>query len=177
MPLRLDEKKRIAAEVNQIVSGAVTVAVAEYRELSSAKMTELRASARNKKVLLRVVRNTLAKRAIEGTSHSCIESLLVGPVILAFSLSKDDLGAPARLIRDFAKQNEKLVVKGFSVNGKLLGAQDLDVVASLPTRQEALAKLVSVMSAPIAKFVRILAEPYTRVVRTFAAVSDKKSSE
>lgn len=173
MALNLQAKKQIVDEVANVASTAISVVAADYRGLSVGQMTELRKKARESGVYLRIVRNTLARLAVDGTSFSCIQAELKGPLILAFS--KEEPGSAARLLRDFAKENEQLTVKLVSIDGELLGAGGLDAVASLPTRQEALAKLVTVMQAPIVKFVRTLAEPKAKFVRTLAAVRDKKA--
>lgn len=172
MTLKLDGKKAIVTEVAAIAACALAVVAAEYRGLTVAQMTSLRVQARNAGVYLRVVRNTLARRAVEGTAFVCLQEALVGPLILAFS--QHEPGAAARLIRDFSKNNEKLVVKALAFEGQLMQARDLDRLASLPTRDEALATLMAVMKAPITKLVRTLAEPHAKFARTVAAVRDQK---
>lgn len=171
MTLKLDDKKAIVAEVNEIANSALSVVAAEYRGLTVAQMTKLRAQARATGVYLRVVRNTLARRAVEGTAFACLREALIGPLMLAFS--QHEPGAAARLIRDFAKENEKLLVKTLAFDGQMLPAKDLDKLASLPTRDEALASLMAVMKAPISKLVRTLAEPHAKLARTLAAVRDR----
>jgi large subunit ribosomal protein L10 len=170
--LRLEDKKAIVAEVAEVAKGAVSLVAAEYSGLTVGQLTALRKSARESGVYMRVVRNTLARRAFEGTKFACMDPALVGPLVLAFS--KEDPGAAARLIKDFAKKFEKLNVKALSVEGMLLPASDLNRLASLPTRDEAIAQLMSVMNAPVTKFVRTLVEPYAQVVRVIAAIKDKK---
>lgn len=172
MALKLDGKKAIVAEVAEVAKNATSVVAADYCGLTVGQLTEIRKTARNSGVYMRVVRNTLARRAFEGTQFACMDNALVGPLILAFS--KDDPGAAARLIKDFAKKFEKLVVRALSVDGALLPASDLNRLASLPTREEAIAQLMSVMTAPVTKFVRTLAEPHSMLVRAVAAVRDKK---
>lgn len=172
MPLKIEGKKAIVAEVAEVAKKATSVVAADYCGLTVAQLTELRKTARNSGVYMRVIRNTLARRAFEGTQFACMDPALVGPLILAFS--KDDPGAAARVIKDFAKKFEKLVVKALSVDGALLPAKDLNRLASLPTRDEAISQLMSVMNAPITKFVRTLAEPHSMLVRTIAAIRDKK---
>lgn len=174
MALKLEQKKAIVAEVAEVASSALSAVVAEYRGLSVSQMTRLRAEARSKGIYLRVVRNTLAKRAVAGTSFECLDEVLRGPLVLAFS--RTDPGAAARLVRDFSKEHELLVVKALSVSGLLLAAKDLDRLANLPTRDEAIAMLMSVMQAPITKLVRTLAEPHAKFVRTVAAVRDQKQA-
>jgi large subunit ribosomal protein L10 len=135
-------------------------------------MTALRKEARENKVTLRVVRNTLAKRAFEGTEYECVTDALVGPSLFGFSM--EDPGAAARLFKDFAKTNDKFEVKVLAVSGQMLGADQLDVLAKLPTREEALAMLMSVMKAPVTKLARTMNEVPGKLVRTLAAVREQK---
>ncbi|OGT45782.1 MAG: 50S ribosomal protein L10 [Gammaproteobacteria bacterium RIFCSPHIGHO2_12_FULL_41_20] len=172
MVLKLDDKKAIVAEVAEVAKQAVSLVAVEYAGLSVEQLTALRKSARHSGVYLRVVRNTLARRALEGTHFACAQQSLVGPLALAFS--KDEPGAAARLFKEFVKQNEKLQVRLLSIDGMLLPASDLDKLASLPTKNEAIAQLMSIMCAPITKLVRTLAEPHGKLVRTLAAIRDKK---
>ncbi|MDM8558090.1 50S ribosomal protein L10 [Candidatus Parabeggiatoa sp. HSG14] len=172
MPLKLEDKRAIVVEVANIASQAYSAIVAEYRGMTVAEMTQLRTQARSKGVYLRVVRNTLARRAVSNTDFECLQDILVGPIVLAFSI--DEPGASARVIKDFAQNNDKLIVKGVAVSGQLLEAYKIDAVASLPTYQEAISLLMSVMQAPITKLVRTLAEPHAKLVRTIAAVRDSK---
>jgi large subunit ribosomal protein L10 len=174
MALRLEDKKTLVTEVNEVAQKAQSVVAAEYRGLTVAKLTELRARARTSRVYMRVVKNTLARRAVAGTPFECVGEKLKGPLILAFS--QDDPGAAARLIKGFAKDNDKLVPTLVSLGGTVLPGKDLDRVASLPTRAEALAQLLGVIKAPIGKFVRTLAEPHAKLVRTIAAVKDQKQA-
>lgn len=175
MPLNLEDKRAIVVSVNAAASEALSAVVADYRGLSVSDMTVLRQKARETGVYLKVVRNTLAKRAVEGTDYECLSDALVGPTILAFS--QEDPGAAARLIKDFAKDHDALEVKALAVGGVAYGAKDIDVLAKLPTRDEALSQLMSVMQAPVAKFVRTLNEVPGKFVRTVAAVKDKKQQE
>ena len=175
MALMLEDKKAIVAELAEIASQATAVVASDYRGLCGQDITQLRAQARHQGVHLQIVRNTLAKRVFVGTQFECMNDELVGPIILAFS--REEPGAAARLLRDFAKQNETVKVKVLSLDGQLLAASELQAVASLPTRDEAIAKLMSVMLAPVGKLVRTLAEPHTKLVRTFAALRDKKQNE
>jgi large subunit ribosomal protein L10 len=174
MALRLDDKMALVAEVNTVARSALSVVAAEYRGLSVSKLTELRAKARASGVYMRVVKNTLARRAVAGTQFECVGEKLKGPLILAFS--QEDPGAAARLIKGFAKDNDKLVPKLVSLGGTVLSATDLERVASLPTKAQALAQLLGVLKAPIGKFVRTLAEPHAKLVRTIAAIKDQKSA-
>lgn len=174
MALRLEDKKALVAEVSSVAASAMSAVAAEYRGLTVEEMTDLRSKARDGGVFLKVVKNTLAKRAIEGTDFACMTDGLVGPMILAFST--EDPGAAARLVKDFAKDHEKLVVKLVSIGGELLPANDIGRLADLPTYEQALAILVGVIQAPITKFVRTLAEPHTKLVRTVAAIRDQKQA-
>ena len=174
MALRLDDKKAMVAEVAAVAATAQSVVAAEYRGLTVTQMTDLRAKARKSNVYLRVVKNTLARKAIAGTAFECVGKSLKGPLILAFS--KDDPGAAARLVKTFAKDHDKLKPTVLSLGGSALTAKDLDKVASLPTRAQALGQLLGVLQAPIAQFVRTVAEPHAKLVRTIAAVKDQKAS-
>lgn len=174
MALRLEDKKALVVEVNAVAAKAQSVVAAEYRGLTVAQMTDLRSKARNSGVYLRVVKNTLARKAIAGTAFECVSKSLKGPLVLAFS--KDDPGAAARLIKSFAKDNDKLKATIVSLGGSMLNVKDLDKVASLPTREQALAILLGTVKAPITKFVGTLAAPHAKLVRTIAAVKDKKQA-
>lgn len=175
MTLRLEDKKVIVDEVNQVAKASVSAIAADYRGLSVAEMTNLRKIARNSNLYLRVVRNTLARRAVEGTRFDCMKESLRGPLVLAFS--QDDPGAPARVMNDFCKKHENLAVKIIALDGKLIDASRLSEVAKLPTKLEAISTLMSVMRAPIQKFVATLAAPHTKLVRVVVAVKDKKQAE
>ncbi len=174
MALRLEDKQAIVADVAEVASSALSAVVADYHGLTVDEMTELRNQARAQGVYLRVVRNTLLKRAIEGSEYECLNEALVGPTILAFS--QEDPGSAARVVKDFAKDHEQLEVKALAVGGKLLAASDIDALAKLPTRDEALAQLMSVMQAPIAKLATTLNEVPSKAVRVIAAVKDQKEA-
>jgi large subunit ribosomal protein L10 len=174
MALRLEDKKALVAEVAEVASKAQSVVAAEYRGLTVSQLTELRARARASRVYMRVVKNTLARRAVAGTAFECVGSRLKGPLILAFSV--DDPGSAARLVKGFAKDHQKLVPTLVSIGGSVLSGDELERVASLPTREQALAQLLGVLKAPIGKFVRTLAEPHAKLVRTVAAVKDQKQA-
>lgn len=156
MTLRLEDKKEIVAAVNEAASSAFSAVVADYRGLTVGQLTLLRAKARESNVYLRVVRNTLARRAFEGTSFSILNDALVGPTIIGLSMSEDDMGAAARLFKDFAKDNAKLELKSGAYDGKLFSGAELDVLAKLPNREQALTMLASVLQAPVSKFGRLL---------------------
>lgn len=172
MTLKLNDKKEIVAEVAEVASRAVSVVAADYRGLTASEMTKLRANARQANVNLRIVRNTLARIALKGTEHECLNNSLTGPMLLAFA--SDEPGATARLMRDFSKEHENLEVKAIALGGQVYDKAQLDAVAKLPTKSEAIARLLSVMQAPIAKLVRTMAEPQAKLVRTLAAVRDTK---
>lgn len=174
MALRLEDKKTIVAEVAEVAASAYSAVAAEYRGLTVEEMTDLRRKARDKGVYLRVVRNTLARRAMADTDFACMRDILVGPLLLAFS--QEDPGSAARVIADFAKEHKNLIAKGVAISGKLLPASELDKVAKMPTYDEAISMLMSVMQAPIGKFVRTLAEPHAKLVRTVAAVREQKEA-
>jgi large subunit ribosomal protein L10 len=174
MALNLDSKKALVAEVSAVAATAQSVVAAEYRGLTVGKMTELRAKARASGVYMRVVKNTLARKAVAGTAFENIGPVLKGPLVLAFS--KDDPGAAARVIKAFAKDNDKLVATAISLGGQLLPAKSLDQVASLPTREQALAMLMGTMKAPIQKLVSTLNAVPSKLVRTLAAVRDQKQA-
>ena len=172
MAIGLEEKKAIVAEVNETAASALSLVIADARGVASNDMTALRASARENQITLRVVRNTLAKRALEGTEYECVTDTLTGPSLLGFSM--EDPGAAARLFKDFASDNKEFEVKALSVSGKLLGADQIDVLAKLPTREQALASLMSVMQAPVVKLARTANEVPSKLVRVMAAVRDQK---
>ena len=174
MAVTLERKKAMVAEVAEVAKGALSAIAAEYRGLSVGEMTALRVNARNAGVYMRVVRNTLARRAFEGTDFACMNESLVGPLVLAFS--RDEPGSAARIMRDFAKENDKLVIKLVSFDGKLLDTSEVGRLADLPTKDEAISQLMSVMKAPIAKFVQTLAEPAAKLARTLSAVRDQKQA-
>jgi large subunit ribosomal protein L10 len=174
MPLNLEDKKALVQEVSEIAAQAQSVVAAEYRGISVSQMTELRARARGQGVYMRIVKNTLARRALAGTTFESIGPRLKGPLVLAFS--KDDPGAAARVVKDFAKANDKLVATLVSIGGQVLPGKDLEKVASLPTRDQALAQLLGLLKAPIEKLVRTLAEPQAKLARTLAAVRDQKQA-
>lgn len=175
MPLTLERKKEVVSEVAEVARQAYSAIAAEYRGLSVAQMTDLRVRARDAGVYVKVVRNTLARRALEDTDFACMRDRLEGPLLLAFS--REEPGSAARVLRDFAKDNDKCVIKLVSFGGKLLDASDVEVLASLPTKEQAIAQLMSVMKAPIERLVRTLAEPHARLVRTVAAVRDQKQRD
>jgi len=172
MAIGFEDKKAIVAEVNEVAGGALSVVLADYHGVDANDMTGLRKAARENGVYLRVVRNTLAKRAVEGTEFECVQGVLSGPTILAFAL--EDPGAAARLLKDFAKEKEAFEIKALAVGGELLGADQIDRLAKLPTRDQALAMLAGVIQAPITKLVRTFNEVPSKITRVMAAVRDQK---
>ena len=174
MALTFEQKKAVVAEVADAAKSAHSAVAAEYRGLTVSDMTELRSKARSEGVYLKVAKNTLVKRAVEGTDFECMSEGLTGPLLFAFSM--EDPGAAARLIKDYSKENDKLVARLVAVGAELHDASELERLAKLPTRDQAIAMLMGVMKAPIEKFVRTLAEPHTKLVRTVAAVRDSKQA-
>ena len=174
MSLNLEQKKEIVAEIAAVAAKAPTAIAAEYSGLNVSQLTQLRQSARKSGIFLKVVRNTLARRALEGTAFECMRDGLVGPLVLAFS--GDEPGAAARVIREFGKANEKLVVKLVAMDGRLLAVSDLDRVANLPTLDQARSIFLGVLKAPVGKFVRVLAEPEAKFARVLAARRDQQQA-
>lgn len=174
MALSIEQKKAVVAEVAEVARTALAAVAAEYRGLSVEEMTDLRVKARQSGVYLKVAKNTLVHRAVEGTEFACLQGSLTGPLLLAFSM--EDPGAAARLVKDYAKSNDKLITKLVAVGGELFEASELDRLSSLPTYDQAIAMLMGVMKAPIEKLVRTLVEPHTKLVRSFAAVCDAKQA-
>ena len=172
MALNLDDKKAIVAEVNETAAQAMSLVIADARGVDVTDMNALRAKARAENVQLRVVRNTLAKRAFADTDYACVDDVLVGPSLFAFSM--EDPGAAARLFKDFAKENEEFEVKALSVGGQLLAREQIDVLATLPTLEQALGMLAGVTLAPVTKLVRTFNEIPTKTARVVSAVRDAK---
>jgi large subunit ribosomal protein L10 len=170
--IRLEDKQQIVSEVNQAASSALSAVLADYRGVTVEDMTALRKNARANKVYLRVVRNTLLKRAVADTEFECIQEVLVGPTILAFS--QEDPGAAARVLKDFAKENDDFEIKALSVGGQLMDASQIDVLAKLPTVDQARSMLMSVMLAPVTKLARTMNEVPSKLTRAVAAVRDQK---
>ena len=165
MPLGLEGKKAIVAEVSEAAKDALSVVVADSRGVDVGAMTVLRKQARENGVQIRVVRNTLARRALSGTPWECLSETFVGPTMLAFSYEHP--GAAARLFKEFAKNQSDFEVKALAYEGEFIPAVDLDRLATLPTRDEAIAKLMSVMKEASAG----------KLVRTLAALRDQKQEQ
>ena len=174
MALNLDQKKVVVAELANVAATAHSLVAAEYAGLTVSQLTELRKKARQGKVFLKVAKNTLVSRAVEGTDYACVKDALVGPMLYAFS--QEDPGAAGRLVKEFAKANEKLVPKVVAIGGQMYPGSHVEKLASLPTREQALAMLMGVMLAPITKLVRTLAEPAAKTARAVAAVRDQKAA-
>lgn len=174
MALKLEQKQEIVAEVNEAASGALSAVLADYRGLTVSQMTEMRVKARATGVYLRVIRNTLAKRAIAGTEYECLNDAFVGPTLVAFS--QEDPGSAARLLKDYAKEFDALEIKALSIGGEYFEADAIDRVAKLPTRDEGIALLMGTMLAPVTKLVRTFNDVPGRMVRVVAAVRDQKEA-
>ena len=172
MGLTLDAKKAIVEEVNSIATEAPSAIAAEYIGLTVIEMTELRNAAREAGVYLKVVRNTLARRALENTQFECMRDNLVGPLLLVFS--NNEPGSAAKVVRNFAKDNKKLAVKLISLDGNLLEPSEISKLASLPSLDEARATLLGLFSSPLTKFVRTLSEPTAKFARALGAQRDKQ---
>lgn len=174
MTFNLDQKKAVVEEVAEVARRSNAIIAAQYAGLTVTQMTALRASAKKAGVHMRVVRNTLARRAVVGTQFECLSPKLTGPLVLAFA--QEEPGAAARAIAEFAKTNQKLVVHAIAFGGKLLEPQALEALARMPTREEALSLLLAVMKAPVGQLVRTIAEPHARLVRTVGAIRDSKQA-
>ena len=173
MGLNLDDKKAIVAEVSAQLAGAQSIIVAEYRGLEVGDITALRAEARKAGVYLRVLKNTLVRRAVAGSPFEGLAEKMVGPLI--YGISKDPVAA-AKLLHDFGTSNQKLVIKAGAMPNYVMDAEGVKALAAMPSREELLAKLLGTMQAPIAQFVRTLNEIPTRFVRGLAAVRDAKEA-
>ena len=164
MALNLQDKQAIVAEVSEVAKGALSAVVADSRGVTVAKMTELRKACREAGVTVRVVRNTLLRRAVEGTSSECLKDVFVGPTLIAFS--HEHPGAAARLFKEFAKANPAFEIKAAAFEGELIAAKDIDRLATLPTYEEAIARLMATMKEASAG----------KLVRTLAALRDQKEA-
>jgi large subunit ribosomal protein L10 len=172
MPMRIDDKKIAVEELNGVANKAVSAIAADYHGTTVSELTKLRQEARDSSVHLKVIRNTLAIRALNDTKFSCFEDLLVGPTMLAFSL--EDPTSAAKLVNNFTKVNKNFQVKGISLGDSLLELSKLSVLANMPSRDEALAQLAGILNAPMTKFVSILNQVPSKLVRTLQAVKDQK---
>ena len=173
MGLNIDDKKAVVAEVSAQVANAQSIIVAEYRGLEVVKITELRANARKNGVYLRVLKNTLVRRAVAGTPFEGLADKMVGP--LMYGVSTDPVAA-AKLLNEFAKSNDKLIIKAGALPNYVMDVAGVKALATMPSREELLSKLLGTMQAPIATFVRTLNEVPTKFVRGLAAVRDSKQT-
>lgn len=173
MALNREEKAAVIEEVSAQVAQASSIVLAEYRGLTVEKITQLRKQARESGVYLRVLKNTLVRRAVQGTPYEALADSMVGP--LMYGISADPV-APAKLIASFAKANEQLVVKGGAMPNVVMDVAGVKALATMPSREELLAKLLGTMQAPVATFVRTLNEVPTKFVRGLAAVRDKQEA-
>lgn len=174
MALKLVDKQKVVEEVAAVAADAQSAIAAEYSGINVEQMTDLRVKARNDGVYLRVVKNSLARRALEGTEFECMAEDLVGQLILAFSI--EDPAAAARLVNDFAKENEQLQVKLVSLGGELLDPSEVKRLANLPTKDQAISMMMALMLAPVEQLARTLNEVPTKVTRSVAAVRDQKQA-
>lgn len=174
MALNREQKEAIVAEVADVAGSALSAVAAEYRGLTVTEMTDLRRQAREGGVYLRVVKNSLARLAMNGTEFECMKDEMTGPLVLAFS--QEDPGAAARVIKDFAKDHDKLVVRLVAISGKLLEPGDIETLAKMPTYDQAISMLMGTMLAPIQKLATTLNEVPGKLVRTVAAIKDAKQA-
>ncbi len=172
MPLSIQEKKEVVKELNNQANLSVAGAIAEFSGLNVHDLTLLRTKARKSDIYLKVVKNSLSRRAFADTEFECLIDNLNGPIIIA--LSKEDLASPARLFKDFGKDFEQLRTVGLSINGAAYPSSDLERIAKLPTQDEAYSMLMGLMKAPIEKTVRLLNELPTKFVRLSNALKDKQ---
>lgn len=174
MALNLAQKKEVVAELANVAAKAVSLVASEYAGLTVEQLTELRKKARQSGVYIKVAKNTLVSRAVDGTEYACVKDTLIGPLLYAFST--EDPGAAGRLIKDFAKANGKLQPKLVAIGGKAYPGTHVDVLASLPTREQALTMLVSLLAQPATMLVRVLAEPASQVARAINQVGQQKAA-
>jgi large subunit ribosomal protein L10 len=176
MSLNLAEKQSVVAEVAKVAASAHAVVASEYRGLSVTRLTALRVMARKNGVYLRVVKNTLARRALQGTDFECLQDSLVGPLILAFS--QEDPGSAARVLKDFIKEpgNDKLIVKALAIGNRVLPAAELDRLANMPTKEQAISLLLACLRAPLDKLARTLNEVPGKLVRTLEAIRQQQAA-
>jgi len=174
MALNRKQKEAVVAEVAEIAEKAYSAIAAEYNGIGVDKMTALRVKARASNVYLRVIKNNLAKRAVVGTEFECMVKGFTGPLVTAFSM--EDPGAAARVINDFAKENEQMVVKMVAINGELLDPSEISKLAKMPTYDEAISLLMAVMKAPVEKLAKTMKEVPGKLVRTVAAIKEAKDA-
>ena len=174
MPLNLAQKKEVVAELANVAAKAHSLVASEYAGLTVSQLTELRKKARQGGVYIKVAKNTLVSRAVDGTDYACVKDTPTGPLLYAFST--EDPGAAGRLIKEFAKANEKLKPQLVAVGGKAYPGTHVEVLASLPTREQALTMLVSLLAQPATMLVRVLAEPASQVARVINQVGQTKAA-
>ncbi len=174
MPLNLAQKKEVVAELANVAAKAHSLVASEYAGLTVSQLTELRKKARQGGVYIKVAKNNLVSRAVDGTDYACVKDTLTGPLLYAFST--EDPGAAGRLIKEFAKANEKLKPQLVAVGGKAYPGTHVEVLASLPTREQALTMLVSLLAQPATMLVRVLAEPASQVARVINQVGQTKAA-
>ncbi len=174
MSLNLEQKQAVVAEVSAQIAQAQTIVLAEYRSLPVVEMTVLRKKARDAGVYFRVLKNTLVRRAVADTPFKALADRMIGP--LAYGISSDPVAA-AKLLHEFSKGNERLVIKGGAMPNVMMNAAEIAVLAKMPNRQELLTILVGTMQAPVVKFVRTLNEVPSKFVRALAAVRDQKEKQ
>lgn len=177
MPTTQESKKKFIEELNALASDALLAVTADYRGLSAAELSDLRARAARRGVTLRVLKNTLAKRALVGTAYEALSGEISGPTLIAFSHAEKEPGAAARILCDYRRENEKLKVKSVSLAHELLPAGDIDRLADLPTHEEALAKLTGLMSAPLARLLAVMRKIPSQVVHLTSAYAERKKSQ
>ena len=173
MPMRIDDKKVAVEELQNVANKAVSAVAADYHGTSVSELTTLRKEARESEVHLKVIRNTLARKALSETKFSCFEDLLVGPTMLAFSLG-DDPTTAAKLVNNFTKVNKNFKVKGISLGDTLLELSKLSALANMPSRDQAISQLAGLLNAPMNQFVSILNQVPSTLVRTLQAVKEQK---
>jgi len=174
MSLSFNQKQVVVSEVHDLAANAHSALAAEYAGITVEEMTSLRVKAREDGVALRVVKNTLAKRAFEDTDFACMNEGLTGQLVLAFS--QEDPGGAARVMHEFSRGNDRLVIKLVAIGGQLYDASEVKRLASLPTKDQAISMLMSVMIAPVGKLVRTMNEVPGKLVRTVAAIRDQKEA-
>jgi large subunit ribosomal protein L10 len=174
MALNLDQKKVVVAELAGVAAKAHSLVAAEYSGLTVGQLTELRKKARQAKVFVKVAKNTLVSRAVEGTDYACVKDALVGPMLYAFS--EEDPGAAGRLIKEFSKANEKLVAKVVAIGGQMYPGSHVEKLASLPTREQALSILAGLLLQPATMLVRVMAEPASQLARVLGKIGEQKNT-
>jgi large subunit ribosomal protein L10 len=174
MALNLEQKKVVVAELANVAAKAHSLVAAEYAGLTVEQLTQLRKKARESQVFVKVAKNTLVSRAVEGTDYACVKDALTGPMLYAFS--KEDPGAAGRLIKEFAKANEKLVPKVVAIGGQMYPGSHVEKLASLPTREQALSILAGLMLQPATMLARVMAEPASQLARVLGKIGEQKTA-